>query len=150
MKKLLIILGALTTPLAVHAELSTGQERDLCFKQNADIPSAYNCLSAKKEASTKKLDALIADTVKAIKADNIGPFNGKEESTQTSGEIYSQRFLKAQKSWKAYREELCLSVATELDEDATDYQSYIDQCVINLNKNHTQEILQMELPVTNR
>lgn len=146
MKKMFIILGALAASMAVHAELSTGLERDLCFKQNKDIPSAYNCLSAKKEASNKKLDVLIAETVKRIKANNVGPFNGKEDSPETAGDVYSQRFLKAQKSWKDYRDQLCLSVATELDEDADDYQSYIDQCQINLNKNHASEIAQMGLP----
>ncbi|MFZ4832450.1 lysozyme inhibitor LprI family protein [Rouxiella sp. Mn2063] len=149
MKKILIIFGSLLTPLAAHAELSAGPERDACFKQNKDIPSAYNCLAAKKDASSKKLDALIDETVKRIKANNVGPFNGKEENSETAGDVYSQRFLNAQKSWKGYRDELCLSVATELDEDADDYQSYIDQCKINLNKNHTNEIAQMGLPPVN-
>lgn len=146
MKKILIIMGALIAPLAAHAELSTGSERDACFKQNKDIPAAYNCLTAKKEDSSKKLDQLIAETVKRIKANNVGPFNGKEDNPETAGDVYSRRFLKAQKSWKDYREQLCLAVATELDEDAYDYQSYIDQCQINLNKNHASEITQMGLP----
>lgn len=47
------------------------------------------------------------------------------------------------------RTQLCLSVATELNEDAYDYQSYIDQCQINLNKNHSAEITQMGLPPVN-
>lgn len=146
MKKILIILGAIIFPLAANAELSAGQERDICFKQNKDIPSSYNCLSAQKEASDKKMDALITETVKRIKANNVGPFNGKQDNPETAGDVYSQRFLKAQKSWKDYRSQLCLAVATELDEDAEDYQSYIDQCEINLNKNHTSEIVQMGLP----
>lgn len=146
MKKILTMLCLLFAPLAANAELSTGQERDICFKQNGDIPSAYNCLSVKKDASGKKLDVLIAETVKRIKANNVGPYNGKEDSTETAGDVYSRRFLKAQKSWKDYRDQLCLSVATELDEDADDYQSYIDQCQINLNKNHASEIEQMGLP----
>lgn len=98
MKKMFIILGALAASMAVHAELSTGMERDFCFKQNKDIPLAYNCLSAKKEASNKKLDALIVETVERIKANNVGPFNGQEDSPETAGDVYSQRFLEAQKS----------------------------------------------------
>jgi hypothetical protein len=140
---------ALIVPVIARAELSSGPERDSCFKQNEDIPAAYNCLSAKKDASNKALDALITDTVKRIKANNIGPFNGKETSKETSGEVYSRRFLDAQKTWRDYRTQLCLSVATELDEDAYDYQSYIDQCQINLNKNHSAEIAQMGLPPAN-
>ncbi|MEN3753802.1 lysozyme inhibitor LprI family protein [Mangrovibacter yixingensis] len=149
MKRFIIVLTSLLAPLVAHAELSTGTERDTCFKKNTDISSDYNCLSAKREASSKKLDELIAETVKRIKANNIGPFNGKEGSSETAGDVYSHRFLDAQKKWKEYRDELCLSVATELDEDSDDYQSYIDQCVINLNKNHTNEIIQMNLPPVN-
>lgn len=146
MKKIFIILGALTASMAAHAELTTGVERDLCFKKNEDIPSAYNCLTVKKESSNKEMDTLIAETVKRIKANNVGPFNGKEDNPETAGDVYSQRFIEAQKFWKSYRDKLCLSVATELDEDADDYQSYIDQCQINLNKNHAGEIAQMGLP----
>ncbi|MSE19021.1 DUF1311 domain-containing protein [Pantoea agglomerans] len=113
------------------------------------MPTAYNCLSAKRDNSNKALDALIADTVKRIKANNVGPFNGKESSKETSGDVYSRRFLDAQKKWKDYRTQLCLSVTTELNEDAYDYQSYIDQCQINLNKNHSAEITQMGLPPVN-
>lgn len=145
----MIIISALILPAVVHAELSTGPERDVCFKQNESIPAAYNCLSAKKDASGKKLDALIEETDKRIKANNVGPFNGKEDSKETAGDVYSRRFLDAQAKWKTYRDELCLSVATELDEDSYDYQSYIDQCQINLNKNHTVEIEQMGLPPIN-
>lgn len=146
MNKLLVLLGIFIFPLTVQAELSIGQERDTCFKQNKDIPSAYNCLSAKKEVSNKKLDTLISETVKRIKANNVGPFNGKDDAKETAGDVYSRRFLQAQKSWKDYRSQLCLSIATELDEDSDDYQSYIDQCQINLNKNHANEISQMGLP----
>jgi len=120
MKKSLIVMGVLMTPLAAHAELSAGQECDACFKQNKDIPAACNCLSAEKDRSGKKLDALITETVKRIKANNINPFNDKEENTETAGDVYSKRFLEAQKSWKEYRDRLCLAVATELDEDAYD------------------------------
>ena len=70
----------------------------------------------------------------------MGWFNGKENASVTSGDIYSRRFMKAQTLWKHYRQELCLAVATELDEEAYDYQSFIDQCEINLNKRHTEEI----------
>lgn len=145
-KKIFILITALIAPAVTHAELSSGAERDTCFKKNADIPAAYNCLSAKKDSSNKTLDVLIAETVRRIKANNIGPFNGKEDSKETSGDVYNRRFLDAQKDWKAYRDGLCLSIATELDEDAYDYQSYIDQCKINLNKNHSTEIAQMGLP----
>lgn len=146
MNKLLVLLGIFIFPLTVQAELSIGQERDTCFKKNKDILSAYNCLSAKKEVSNKKLDTLISETVKRIKENNVGHFNGKDDSKETAGDIYSRRFLQAQKSWKDYRSQLCLSIATELDEDSYDYQSYIDQCQINLNKNHANEISQMGLP----
>ncbi|MBD8221230.1 lysozyme inhibitor LprI family protein [Pantoea agglomerans] len=149
MKKVLILMVALIAPAMAQAELSSGPERDACFKQNEDIPTAYNCLSAKRDNSNKALDALIADAVKRIKANNVGPFNGKESSKETSGDVYSRRFLDAQKKWKDYRTQLCLSVATELNEDAYDYQSYIDQCQINLNKNHSAEITQMGLPPVN-
>jgi uncharacterized protein YecT (DUF1311 family) len=148
-KKTIILIITLIVPVAAYAELSSGPERDTCFRQNSNIPAAYNCLSTQKDASSKKLDELISETVKRIKANNPGPFNGKEENKETSGEVYSQRFLKAQQQWKAYRDELCLSVATELNEDSYDYQSYVDQCQINLNKNHTSEIKQMGLPPAN-
>lgn len=145
----IIIFTTLITSAVAHAELSSGPEREICFKQNSNIPAAYNCLSSQKEASDKKVNALIAETVKRIKANNIGPFNGKEVNKETSGEVYSRRFLEAQQKWKAYRDELCLSVATELDEDSYDYLSYIEQCQINLNKNHIGEIQQMGLPPIN-
>ena len=146
MNKYLVFLGFFIFPLTVKAELSIGQERDMCFKNNKDIPSSYNCLSSKRQISNDKLDALISETVRRIKENNVGPFNGKEGSKETAGDVYSKRFLQAQKDWKSYRSKLCLSIATELDEDSDDYQSYIDQCQINLNKNHTNEILQMGLP----
>ncbi|GAA3915796.1 hypothetical protein GCM10022405_46180 [Gibbsiella dentisursi] len=71
-------------------------------------------------------------------------YNGKEDSPYTAAVFWMRK-----KKWKAYRDELCLSVATELDEDSYDYQSYIDQCQINLNNNHANEIAQMGLPPAN-
>jgi len=112
MNKFLFLLGFFIFPLTVKAELSIGQERDICFKNRKDIPSAYNCLSFKRKTSNNKLDALISETVKRIKENNVGPFNRKEYSKDTAGDVYSKRFLQAQKDWKSYRSKLCLSIAT--------------------------------------
>ncbi|WP_261640049.1 DUF1311 domain-containing protein [Erwinia mallotivora] len=141
---MLVVLSAL--PLTSSAELSWGTERENCFKQEKTIPLAYDCLAKKKDESNRTLDALISETDKRIKANNIGPFNGKEDAKETSGDVYSKRFLEAQGKWKQYRQELCLAVATEIDEDSYDYQSYRDQCEINLNKRHMEEINMMGLP----
>nr|WP_115084771.1 lysozyme inhibitor LprI family protein [Pseudescherichia vulneris] len=97
----------------------------------------------KKIESESQLEKTIIETNKGIKDNNVGLFNGKEDATKTSGEVYSQRFLHAQKLWKQYRKELCLAVATEINEDAYDYQAFIDQCEINLNKRHGEEIKMM-------
>jgi hypothetical protein len=43
-KKVLILMVALIAPAMAQAELSSGPERNACFKQNEDIPTAYNCL----------------------------------------------------------------------------------------------------------
>ncbi|MBP2167743.1 uncharacterized protein YecT (DUF1311 family) [Erwinia toletana] len=145
-KRLLALLFLNIFPLASKGELSWGEERDSCFKKEQSIALAYNCLAEDRQQSTNKVDALIAETNKRIKANNIGPFNGKEDAKETSGDVYSKRFLEAQKEWKKYRDKLCLAIASELDEDAYDYQSYIDQCTINLNKRHIDEINLMGLP----
>jgi hypothetical protein len=129
------------------AALYSGSEREKCFDEHPDnIPFAYECLSTEKKASNTKVDLLIKDSVKRIKANNVGDFNGKEDAEETYGDVYSRRFLDAQIKWKQYRDELCLAVATELNEDAYDYQSFIDQCVINLNKRHIEEIHLLDLP----
>lgn len=148
MKKYVItlLLACSALPLTANAALSWGAERNICFKQEKTIPLAYDCLAKKKDDSDRKLDALISETDKRIKANNIGPFNGKEDAKETSGDVYSRRFLEAQEKWKQYRQELCLAVATEIDEDAYDYQSYREQCEINLNKRHMDEINLMGLP----
>lgn len=73
-------------------------------------------------------------------------FNGKDDASETSGEVYSRRFLAAQDIWKKYRKTLCLAVATEINEDSYDHQSFIDQCEINLNKMHIREIGMMGPP----
>lgn len=148
MKKYVITLlvACSALPLTANAALSWGAERDSCFKQEKTIPLAYNCLAKKKDDSNRKLGALISETDKRIKANNIGPFNGKEDAKETSGDVYSKRFLESQEKWKQYRQELCLAVATEIDEDSYDYQSYRDQCEINLNKRHIDEIHLMGLP----
>ena len=144
---ILTLFFLLLTP--VKAELSWGTERDVCFKQEKTISEAYNCLSKSNDNIGRQLDALIFETEKRIKANNIGSFNGKGEANKTYGDVYSRRFLQAQEKWKEYRHELCLAVATEINEDAWDYQSYRDQCEINLNKRHIEEINLMGLPPVN-
>ncbi len=136
----------LILPLPGIAALSESPEAKECFKKY-NIPAKQDeCLSKARMDSETDLDALISETVKRIKANNMGWFNGKENASVTSGDIYSRRFMKAQALWKHYRQELCLAVATELDEEAYDYQSFIDQCEINLNRRHTEEINLLGLP----
>lgn len=133
-------------PLPGIAALSESPEARECFKKY-NIPAKQDeCLSKARMDSETDLDALISETVKRIKANNIGWFNGKENASVTSGDIYSRRFMKAQTLWKHYRQELCLAVATELDEEAYDYQSFIDQCEINLNRRHKEDINLLGLP----
>ena len=139
----------LLTPLTTMAALYEGTEAKECFTNNENSPQQENCLSEQKIKSENKLSALIFETEKRIKANNIGSFNGKEEANETYGDVYSRRFLQAQEKWKEYRHELCLAVATEINEDAWDYQSYRDQCEINLNKRHMEEINLMGLPPVN-
>ncbi|MCU5772855.1 DUF1311 domain-containing protein [Erwiniaceae bacterium BAC15a-03b] len=136
----------LLNPVTGFADLYYGNEAADCFSGSNERHKQEHCLSNKRDKSDKEVDLSINETNKRIKANNIGPFNGKEDAKETSGDVYSKRFLAAQKEWKKYRDQLCLAVATEIDEDAYDYQSYIDQCTINLNKRHIDEINMMGLP----
>ena len=144
-----VIAIFLLIPLTTLAALYEGTEAKGCFTNNENSYQQENCLSEQKIKSENKLNALIFETEKRIKANNIGSFNGKEEANETYGDVYSRRFLQAQEKWKEYRHELCLAVATEINEDAWDYQSYRDQCEINLNKRHMEEINLMGLPPVN-
>ncbi|MFS2225296.1 lysozyme inhibitor LprI family protein [Pantoea sp. B65] len=148
MRCLLITTIALSSlfPDAGSAALHEGKEARDCFFNNTDRYAQEDCLFKKRQESDKKIDSLISETNKRIKANNLAPFNGKADAKETSGEVYSRRFMAAQNKWKEYRDELCLAVATELDEDAYDYQLYIAQCQINLNQRHIEEINMMDLP----
>ena len=136
----------LILPLSGKATISWGEEWESCFK-NGKMPAlGYECLSDKKETSEKQLDSLIAKSGKSIKTNFIGAFNGKEDATETYGDVYSTRFLKSQDIWKQYRKEFCLAVASQINKDAYDYQANIDQCEINLNRRHKEEINLLGLP----
>ena len=50
--------------LPSYAELSTGNERDACFKEHKEIADAYNCLHQKRLASDSQLAALISEASK--------------------------------------------------------------------------------------
>ncbi|MFC0141758.1 lysozyme inhibitor LprI family protein [Erwinia mallotivora] len=141
--KLMVLFLFSSSAMAALFESTEGQT---CFRQYSEPVQQNDCLSKAKQESETHLDALISETDKRIKANNPGPFNGVENIPITSGDMYSKRFLMAQKIWKQYRKKMCLAVATELDEDAYDYQSFIDQCEINLNKRHEEEIHLMGLP----
>lgn len=145
MKKIILIIATfmLHFPVLANAALYEGSEAKACFAQHANPNQQESCLHEKKNESESQLEKTIIETNKGIKDNNVGLFNGKEDATKTSGEVYSQRFLHAQKLWKQYRKELCLAVATEINEDAYDYQAFIDQCEINLNKRHSEEIKMM-------
>ena len=145
-KNLFIIVVTFSMiPLPGVAVLYEGIEAKQCFHKYNSPKQQENCLSEAKKNSEKKLNAQITETVKRIKSNNIGQFNGNEEANETYGDVYSRRFLKAQKIWQQYRRELCLAVASELNEDAYDYQLFIDQCEINLNRRHIEEIKLMGL-----
>ena len=148
MRKYVIALLAapLMFPIYGKANISWGGEWESCFKNEKSPTLGYECLSNKKKISEKQLDLLIDKSVKSIKTNFIGAYNGKEDATETYGDVYSTRFLKSQETWKKYRKEFCLSVASQLNEDAYDYQANIDQCQINLNKRHEEEINLMGLP----
>ncbi len=145
MKKIVLIIAIfmLHFPMLTSAALYEGSEAKACFAQHADPNQQGKCLQQKKNESESQLEGVIIETNKNIKANNVGLFNGKEAAAETSGEVYSKRFLNAQKLWKQYRKNLCLAVATEINEDAYDYQAFIDQCEINLNKRHIEEIKMM-------
>ena len=118
-------------PAVSYAALYEGMERDVCFKNQSNIHIAYDCLSKKSAESSHALDNIIAEMNKQIKINNPGPVFRSEDPKLTIGDIYSKSFLAAQVDWKG--------------EDANDYQSYIDQCVINLNKRHVEEIKMMDI-----
>ena len=142
MKKILIlaITSILFSPFAGAKGLFEGSESKFCFESTPDVPQQNNCLSDASEKSQKKLDRLINITRKRIKVYNLGPFYLKGPITPTIGDVYSKRFMKAQIIWKRYRKELCLAVAGELYEDSWDYSRFMEQCQINLNKRHMEEI----------
>lgn len=148
MKAILIILATfmLYFPMLARAALYEGPEAKACFTQYSDPNQQESCLHQKKSESESQLEKVIIETNKGIKANNVGLFNGKEDEAETSGEVYSKRFLDSQKLWKQYKVKLCLAVATEINEDSYDYQSFIDQCEINLNKRHIEEIKMMGIP----
>ncbi len=141
-----LLIASLILPLSGKANISWGEEWENCFKNEKVPPLGYKCLSDKKETSEKQLDLLIAKSVKSIKINFIGVFNGKEDATETYGDVYSIRFLKSQDTWKQYRKEFCLAAASQINEDAYDYQANIDQCEINLNRRHKEEINLLGLP----
>ncbi|MEW5291958.1 DUF1311 domain-containing protein [Erwinia papayae] len=137
---------SLLYPLTGLADITWGDEWDSCFKKEENPSLSYSCLADKKKASSKQLDELITATVKKIKVSFIGALNGQEEAGQTYGDVFSRRFIKSQNIWKQYRKEFCHAMASQLNEEAWDYQANIDQCEINLNKRHEEEIHLMGLP----
>ncbi len=145
-EKFFMLIVLLTLPLCAQAKLSSGAERDLCFKEQKQIANAYNCLSAKAKKSEKELDKVIQETSKRILANYDYFTENKQDGGETVGAIYNKHFLDAQTVWKNYRETQCLGVASSIGERAYDYQSYKDQCVINLNKRHIEEIHLLDLP----
>ncbi|EKM0528361.1 DUF1311 domain-containing protein [Cronobacter turicensis] len=139
-KRITALVCFFLLPASCYASLSEGPEREHCFRQSASVAEGYNCLAKKKVESARELDAMIARASKNILANNPGDFNGKQDAGLTAGDVFNQRFLKAQALWKQYRDQLCEAVATEINEDAYDYPAYIDQCEITLNKRHADEI----------
>lgn len=130
-------------PAISYASLYKGVESTTCFKSQSDLSEGGKCLSKKYSESSQALDNVIADTVKLIKKNNDGPVFNSDDPNQTIGDIYSKYFLTAQKQWMDYRKTLCLAVASQIGQDAEDYGNYINQCEINLNKQHIQEIVGM-------
>lgn len=120
--------------------LYEGEESNKCYKPPVDLHQLNNCFSDVANKSDKQLDALILDTSEKIKKTILGTFNVKDPDSPTIGEVYSQRFLKAQVIWKQYKTELCLAVAGQIPEDSLTYSQSLDQCEINLNKRHMAEI----------
>lgn len=132
------------------AEIFDGHETDICFKKSDNHWLAQACVADEKEKSNKALQRLIEKSVREIKDHNDGHFNDDDNSTKTYGDVYSQHFIDAQKHWIQYRETLCLGVASEVNENAYDYPLFKDQCVINLNNNHTREIEEMNLSFSDK
>lgn len=148
-KTLIILAITLITPVKSWAELSQGMENDLCYKQsNNDYHKAHDCLLNKKNEIFAQHERIADDTNKRILKNYDGPVFNSNDPDLTIGMVYSKYFLDSQKSWKAYRKNLCLGVASEIGEDTYDYQPSIDQCEINLTKNHIKEIMMMDIPVT--
>ena len=126
-------------PLAAKG-LYEGDEANKCYKPPVDVHLLNNCFTAAAEKSNRKLDALIYNTSEKIKKTVLGSSNYKDPDSPPLGEIYSERFLKAQMLWKQYKNELCLAVAGEIPEDSLTYYQSLEQCQINLNKRHMEEI----------
>lgn len=95
MKKLSlgIALFLLPLPMLATAAIYEGPETEACFTQHSDPNQQENCLHQKRSESELQLEKVISDTDKGIKANNIGSFNGKADAAETSGEVYSKRFL---------------------------------------------------------
>ncbi|MGL6021124.1 MAG: lysozyme inhibitor LprI family protein [Gibbsiella quercinecans] len=142
----IIVFIGLFMPQSVSAALYEGVERGVCFKKEKNINIAYECLSKKNAELSRSLDELIYEMSRRIKANNDGPVFGSDDPNVTIGDVYSKYFLESQTDWKKYRKNLCLGVASEIGKDTYDYQSYIDQCEINLNKRHMEEINLMDFP----
>jgi len=145
-KKIFSLIALIMFSLPSYAELSTGKERDSCFKEHKEIADAYNCLHQKRIESDSQLDALISEASKKILSNYDYPPEKPDSSVETVGSVYNKYFLDSQKAWVTYKKYLCLGVASSIGERAHDYQSYKDQCEINMNKHHTEEIHMMDLP----
>lgn len=141
---LMIIVATFVSCFANAKLLYEGEEMDSCYESAPDdIYDQNTCLSDEAKISKQRLDELILITSKRIKATVLGPFAPNGEPSPTLGEVYSQRFLDAQITWKRYRTQLCLAVAGQLYEDTMEYSRSLDQCEINLNKRHMAEIRAM-------
>lgn len=141
----MIFLFIAAFPGIAGAALFEGVERNDCFKHQSDYHIAYECLSKKAEKSSLLIDKVIKKTNEKILKENDGPVFGSEDPNETIGELYSKHFISAQESWKKYKNELCLGVGSQIGKDTLDYQSFIDQCEINLNKNHLTELNMMDI-----
>lgn len=136
---LMITILLIDFPLSAKG-LYEGEEADECYKPPVDVHQLNNCFSHAAEKSNRELDVLIRTTSDKIKKTILGSFDLKDPDSPTLGEVYSQRFLKAQMIWTEYKTELCLAVAGQIPEDSLTYSQSLDQCQINLNKRHMAEI----------
>ncbi|WP_336981399.1 MULTISPECIES: lysozyme inhibitor LprI family protein [unclassified Cedecea] len=145
-EKIFSLIVVMMFSLPSYAALSTGNERDACFKEHKEIADAYNCLYQKRVESDNQLDVLISEISKKIISNYDYPTEKSDSSDETVGSVYNKYFLDSQKAWMTYKKNLCLGVASSIGEAARDYQSYKDQCEINLNKRHIEELHIMDLP----